>query len=72
MSHRDVVAWLADGFGVSMGLGSVASCERATSLALYEPVTEAHTALQTGQRADVDETGWRQRTQRAWLWVGVG
>ena len=69
LSHRAVAEALRDFFGVTMSVGSVTACERATSAALAVPVTEARAAARTAPVAHVDETGWREARGRAWLWV---
>src|SRR5260370_38391399 len=44
--------------------------ERQTTDALAPAVAEARQHVQT-QSVNMDETGWRQARQRAWLWVAV-
>ena len=62
---------LANIFGVSMGLGTVANLEQGMVQALMEPVAEARAYVQAQPAAYVDETGWRESRQRAWLWTAV-
>lgn len=72
LSRRTTVGLMADMFGVPMSLGALSACEHAVSEAVKEPVAEAHVYVQ--QQEDVtyaDETGWRERLRRAWLWVAV-
>ena len=57
--------------GVSIGLGTVANLEQATVQALAEPVAEARASVQAQPAAYLDETGWREGRQRAWLWTAV-
>jgi transposase len=71
LSKRATQSVLEDLFGVSMGLGTIANLEQATAQVLAEPVAEARTYVQTQPAAYLDETGWRERRQRAWLWVAV-
>jgi transposase len=71
LSKRNIQQLLADCFGVQMALGSICALERATSEALQGPVTEARRSLQQQPVVHVDETGWREANQRAWLWVAV-
>ena len=56
---------------MSMGLGTVANLEQATVQALAEPVAEARAYVQAQPAAYLDETGWREGRQRAWLWTAV-
>ncbi|GEM_PF-2931621 len=37
--------------------------------ALAQPVAEAQTYVQQQPAANLDETGWREQSRRAWLWV---
>jgi len=69
LSRRTTVGVMADLFGVDLALGSVSACEQAVSAAVAAPVAEAHGYVQQQEVIHVDETGWRQGRQRAWLWV---
>jgi transposase len=71
LSKRNIQQLLADCFGVELALGSISALERATSEALREPVTEARRFVREQPVAHVDETGWREANQRAWLWTAV-
>ena len=71
LSKRTTQTMLADLFGVSIGLGTVANLEQATVQALAEPVAEARASVRAQPAAYVDETGWREGRQRAWLWTAV-
>jgi transposase len=71
LSKRTTQALLADLFGVEVGLGTIANLEQATTQAVAEPLAEARAYVQTQPAAYVDETGWREGSQRAWLWTAV-
>jgi len=71
MSKRAVEGFVGDLLGVEMSVGSVASCEVATSCALAAPVEEARTYVQQQPVANADETGWREGRKKAWLWTAV-
>jgi len=71
LSKRNIQQLLADCFGVELALGSIGALERATSEALQEPVAEARRFVQQQSVVHVDETGWREANQRAWLWTAV-
>jgi transposase len=71
LSKRTTQSVLADLFGVALGLGSVANLEQATAQAVAEPVAEALAYVQAQPAAHLDETGWREGQQRAWLWTAV-
>ena len=49
----------------------MSACEQAVSEAVAAPVVEAHTYVQQQEVVHVDETGWREGRQRAWLSVMV-
>ena len=71
LSKRATQSVLEDLFGVSMGLGTIVNLEQVTAQVLAEPVAEARAYVQAQPSAYLDETGWRERRQRAWLWVAV-
>jgi transposase len=71
LSKRNIQQLLADCWGVELALGSISALECATSEALQEPVAEARRFVQQQPVAHVDETGWREANQRAWLWTAV-
>jgi transposase len=71
LSKRTTQRVLEDLFGVSMGLGTVANLEQATVRAVAEPVAAARAYVQAQPTAYLDETGWREGRQRAWLWVAT-
>jgi transposase len=60
-----------------MGWGTVAHLEQATVRAVAAPVAAARASVQAQPAASLDETGWREGPQRAWLgtaattWVTV-
>jgi len=70
-SHREVQEVLATLCQIEVSVGSITALEQAVSAALATPVAEA---VQYGQRQpvrNVDETGWREKTKRLWLWISV-
>jgi transposase len=71
MTKRNIEALLTDFFGVSIALGSVSNLEQATSAALAGPVAEAKEYVAEQSVANVDETGWCEANDKAWLWVAV-
>jgi transposase len=71
LSKRTTQQLLQDLFGVTMSLGTVSTLEAATVDAVTVPVEEARAYVQAQASASLDETGWRQGDQRAWLWVAV-
>jgi len=71
LSKRTTQRALEDMFGVQMGLGTIATLEHAMVQAVAEPVAEARAYVQRQPAAYLDETGWREGQQRAWLWTAV-
>lgn len=71
MSKRVVQSFAHDVLGTEISLGEVAALEQATAAALDAPVAEAREYVQQQPSAGVDETGWHEAKQRAWMWVAV-
>jgi transposase len=71
LSRREVRQLLHDLWAVKLSLGAVARQEGAQSAALAPVVEEVRAAVQQVETLNVDETGWRQEQQRAWLWTVV-
>jgi len=71
LSQREITTLLADFFQTEVGLGSVSALEQRTSATLSTPVSEARAYVPRQPAVNVDETGWREANQRAWLWVAA-
>lgn len=71
LSRREVRQLLHDLWQVRLSLGAVVWQEQAQSAALAPVVEEAQAAVQEAAVVNVDETGWREAQQRAWLWTAV-
>jgi transposase len=71
LSRREVRQLLQDLWAVRVSLGAVVRQERAQSAALAPMVEEAQAAVQQAAVVNMDETGWREDKQRAWLWTVV-
>ena len=70
LGKRAIRTLYADLFDIPMSLGAVSKLEAAVSQTLEPIHAEAHTHTR-GRDANVDETGWKQRNDKAWLWVAV-
>ena len=70
-SHREVQDILATVCQTEVSVGSVGALERAVSAALATPVTEAATYVQRQPVRNADETSWREKTKRVWVWISV-
>jgi transposase len=71
ISQRDVGELLQTLFHLEVSLGSVAALEQQASAAVAAPVAEAQAFVQQQAVVNADETGWREGTQRMWLWTAV-
>jgi len=70
LSKRQVEGLCADLLGTPVSAGQVCAVE-AEAVAATAPVVAALRAYVADQSANVDETGWWQKAQRAWLWSAV-
>ena len=71
MSKRQIEELIETFFGVPISLGSIANLEQATSEAVAAPVDEVARTIREQPVVHADETGWFERSKRAWLWVAV-
>jgi transposase len=71
LSRREAVACLAELGEVELSVGAVAHLEQATSAALAPVVEEIGAAIRQAEVANLDETGWWEGHDRAWLWTAV-
>jgi transposase len=71
MSKREIEDLVEDFFGAPIALGSISNLERETSEALEAPVQEVAEAIRKEPVVHADETGWYERSKRAWLWVAA-
>jgi transposase len=70
LGKRAVRQFFDDVCGIPISLGTVSHLEDRTSRALEAVHTAALESTRT-RDANVDETGWRERAKKAWLWVAV-
>jgi transposase len=71
LSKRETARVMADFFKANVSLGSVPTLEQRTGEAISKPVEEAREYVHMESVVNVDETGWREGNQRAWLWVAA-
>lgn len=71
LSKRESAEVMDDFFQADVGLGSVPALEQRTSEAISAPVDEARAYVKRQLVVHMDETGWREANQRAWLWVAA-
>lgn len=70
-SVRQTSAVMTQVLHVPMSTGMVAKTQQQVSRALATPFEEALGYAQAHDRANADETGWREDKSKAWLWVMV-
>jgi transposase len=71
LSKRETADIMADFFRTDVSLGSVPALEHRTSEAIRDPVEEARECVKIESVVHMDETGWREAHQKAWLWVAA-
>lgn len=71
LSKRDTVDIMTDFFQANVSLGSVPALEQRTSEVIRVPVDEAREYVKTQPVVHMDETGWREANQKAWMWVAA-
>jgi len=69
ISHRDVVETMQELFAVKISLGSIAAAQKRLSQALVEPVAALHEFVEQQSVCLVDETSWKEKQAKPWLWV---
>jgi len=71
LSKRSIETLVHDFFGIEISLGTIANLEHETSEALATPYEEVARAIRNEPIVHADETGWYERSKRAWLWVAA-
>jgi len=71
LSRRQTRALLEEVLEVPPSLGSVQALLEESSRALQPAWVEVRCAVRAAACANLDETGWRCRARRGWLWVAV-
>lgn len=71
LSRRETRALLSDLLDVPPSLGSVQARLEETSRALLPAYQEVRSAVRASAVLNVDETGWRLRQERRWVWGAV-
>lgn len=68
MSKRQIERLVEDFFGTPIALGSIANLEQEISESIAAPVEQVAQAIGQQPVVHADETGWYERSRRAWLW----
>lgn len=71
LSKRAAQVVLRECFGIELSLGAVSKCEDHVSAAVAKPVDQARDFVRSQAALHVDETSWKERAKRVWLWVAV-
>ena len=71
MSKRNIKALMSDAFGIELALGTVSQLERHLSEAIAAAVEKARAYVRQQPAVNIDETGWRERRAKAWLWTAA-
>jgi transposase len=71
LSRRAVEEVVETVFDVPTSLGSVSALEAETSAALASSYQEAQAAVQDAPVKNTDETSWREKGQKRWLWAAT-
>lgn len=71
LSKRHVVEILEDLLGTELCLGTVSNIEARVRGAIDQAVEEARRFVAEQPVVHMDETGWKVRTKKAWLWTAV-
>ncbi len=69
VSHRDAADAMQELFAVKMSLGSIAAAQKRLSQTLAEPVAALHELVEREMVSLVDETSWKEKQTKPWLWV---
>ncbi|MBA3534243.1 MAG: transposase, partial [Ardenticatenales bacterium] len=71
LSKRETQALLAEAFGVEISVGTVVALTAQVSRALQSAYHEVQAVVAQSAHANLDETSWKERGARRWLWVAV-
>ncbi len=71
LSKRQIQQLAADLFSLSISTGMIAKLERRSATVLEAPYNELAIAVHHAAVANIDETSWRERFRKVWLWAVV-
>ena len=71
MSKRSVASLLSDALGTVVSLGTISNIERRVSRALLVPVGILHAMVQVAKVVYADETTWKERAKKIYIWTAV-
>jgi transposase len=71
LSRRSIEEIVETIFGVPASLGSIVALEMQTSSALADAYQRIQAEVRSSPVKNIDETGWRERGIRNWLWTAA-
>jgi transposase len=71
LSKRQIRQVAADVFALSISTGMISKLERQSATVLEAPYNELAVAVHHAKATNIDETSWRERLRKAWLWATV-
>lgn len=71
VSQREAQDILATLYQTEVSVGGIGALEQAVSAALVTPVQEAERYVHRQPIRNADETSWREKGKRRWLWISV-
>ncbi len=71
LSKRQIRQVAADLFTLSISTGMISKLERQSAAVLEAPYNELAVAVHHAEVTNIDETSWRERLQKVWLWATV-
>lgn len=71
LSKPRTAGLVSDLLGLSISSGMVCKAQRLATEALEAPVAQIQGHVRSARAAGVDETGWKRKAKKAWLWVAV-
>jgi transposase len=71
LSKRQIRQMCTDLFSLSISTGMISKLERRSTAVLEAPYRELAIAVHQAKATNIDETSWRERFRKAWLWATV-
>jgi transposase len=71
LSKRQIRQVATDVFALSISIGMIAKLERQSATVLEAPYNELGAAVHHAEATNIDETSWRERLNKVWLWATV-
>lgn len=69
ISHRDAAETMQELFAIKISVGSISAAQKRLSQRLTAPVAALHELVEQELVSLVDETSWKEKQTKPWLWV---